>query len=95
MPFSYNDVSAIKTSLESAGFREMNFSVQPRECRADNTNDAVAGVVAGSPLAAEFEAANLMEEGRKAMESAFRSKYGDGPILDTMQAIVIEAAKPM
>ncbi len=95
MPFSFNDVSYIKTSLESAGFCAMEFSVQPRECRSDNINDAVTGVVAGSPLAAEFEAGNLMEEGRKAMESAFRSKYGDGPILDTMQAIVIEAAKPL
>jgi ubiquinone/menaquinone biosynthesis C-methylase UbiE len=95
MPFSFNDVSAIKTSLESAGFHAMDFSVQPRELRADNINDAVAGIVAGSPLAAEFEAGNLMEEGREAMVSAFKSKYGDGPILDTMQAIVIEATKPL
>jgi len=95
MPFSFNDVSFIKTLLESAGFRAMEFSVQPRECRAANIDDTVTGVVAGSPLAAEFEAGNLVEEGRKAMELAFRSSYGDGPILDTMQAIVIEATKPM
>lgn len=95
MPFSFNDVSAIKTLLESAEFCEMDFSVQPREFRADSIDNAVSGVVDGSPLGAEFEASNLMEEGRKAMKSAFRSKYGDGPVLDTMQAIVIEAAKPI
>ncbi len=95
MPFSFNDISTIKTLLEAAGFGAMEISVQPRECRADSINDLVMGVVDGSPLGAEFEAGNLIEEGRKAMASAFRSKYGDGPILDTMQAIVIEAAKPV
>ena len=95
MPFGYCNVSAIKATLESAGFRGMEISVQPGETRAGTVNDAVMGIVAGSPLAAELEARNLLEQGSAAVESALRSAYGDGPVVAPMQAIVFVAAKPV
>lgn len=95
MPFDYSDVSTIKATLESTGFRGMEIFVQPRESRAGSPSDAVMGIVAGSPLAAELEARNLMEQGREAVESALKSAYGDGPIAAPMQAIVFVATKPI
>jgi len=94
-PFSYCDISDIKATLESAGFRGMEISVQPRESEARSVDDVVMGLVAGSPLAAELENRGLMGEGRDAVESALISKYGDGPISAPMQAVVFIAEKPM
>jgi len=95
MPFGYCDVSTIKATLESAGFRGMEISVQPRESRASSPNEVVKGLVDGSPLAAELEARNLTEQGREAVESALKSSFGDGPIEAPMQAIVFVASKPL
>jgi SAM-dependent methyltransferase len=94
MPFSYNDISIIKASLELAGFGGMDIAVQPRESQADNVNDIVMGIVAGSPLAAEFESRGRFEEGCEAVAAALTAGFGDGPITIPMQAIVFAATKP-
>ncbi len=94
-PHGYNDISSIKTTLETAGFRGLEISVRPRRSRAASVNDVVVGFVAGSPLAAELESRDLVDEGREAVASALISAYGDGPFAAPMQAIVFIAAKPI
>jgi SAM-dependent methyltransferase len=94
MPFGYNDVSEIKTTLEAAGFRGMDICVQPRESCANSSKDIVMGAVAGSPLAAELEERSLTEQGQTSIETALKSSYGDGAIAAPMQAIIFAASKP-
>jgi ubiquinone/menaquinone biosynthesis C-methylase UbiE len=93
LPFSYCDVSDIKETLEAAGFADIAVDVQSRKSRADSTRDVVMGMVAGSPLAAEFEERGLTDQGRIAIESALISKYGEGEISAPMQAIIFSASK--
>jgi hypothetical protein len=94
MPFGYHDVGAIKEALESAGFLGMDIAVRPGTSEARSASDVVMGLVAGSPLAAELEARDLVAEGRDAVRRALVAKYGDGPISAPMQAIVFSAEKP-
>ena len=94
IPYSYSNVGDIKATLEEAGFRGMEISVQPREMQAGSANHVVMGLVAGSPLAAELEERGLTEQGRTAVESALKSAYGGGAISAPMQAVVFAATKP-
>ncbi len=93
LPFSYSDVSNIEETLAAAGFADIAFDVQSRQSRADSTYDVVTGMVAGSPLAAEFEERGLTDQGRTAIESALVSNFGEGEISAPMQAIIFSASK--
>lgn len=92
-PHSYCDLTEIKSALETAGFRGIDFFVQPRESRANSARDVAMGMVAGGPLGAELEKRGLAEKGVEAIEAALRATYGDGAISAPMQAIVVVASK--
>ena len=91
LPFGYSDVREITRTPQSAGFDAVEHAEEARVGNANSVDDAVRGIVDGSPLAAELEQEGLLIEGRDAVRRAVQEAFGDESIEVPMKAIVFSA----
>lgn len=92
-PHGYCDPDRIRGELEAAGFRDI--AIEPME-RQSTAPDARTGAVAycqGTPLRSEIEARNTvgLEKATRHATNAVRQRFGDGPIISRIKALVITA----
>lgn len=92
-PFAWYDLSVISDALQAAGFHTVEIEVQPRSSRASGPEQVAAGLVMGTPLAAEVAERETLslEEATRAVENVIARDFGSGPISAPMQAFQISA----
>lgn len=94
-PFGHHDVEPIRRQLGEAGFRsiEADFVTLPSVC--PSPRDAAVGQCHGSPLRSEIEArdATGLAAATNAVAAGLATRFGEGQISSTMQAIVFTAAR--
>jgi ubiquinone/menaquinone biosynthesis C-methylase UbiE len=94
-PFGHHDVEPIRRQLSEAGFRniEADFVTLPSVC--PSPRDAAVGQCHGSPLRSEIEArdATGLAAATNAVAAGLATRFGEGQISSTMQAIVCTATR--
>ena len=93
LPYGYSDISRIVEELQSAGFTNIDISVQPLTSHANSAGDIALGFGAGGPLANEVAARGILslKEVLQGLEKALEDEFGSGPCQAPMQAIQITA----
>ncbi len=93
LPYGYSDISLIVGELQSAGFTNIDISVQQLTSHANSPADIALGFGAGGPLANEVAARGTLslKEVLQGLEKALEEEFGAGPCQAPMQAIQITA----
>ena len=92
VPFGHTDIAGMTKHLRDAGFDRIRWSVARHDFRASSAAEIVLAFLSGTPLApfvAEHADPNAIAE---RLEAALIERYGDGRIVESMQAFVFEAA---
>lgn len=94
-PYGHHDVQTILDDLSEAGFANVESVVVALPSVCPTPRDAAIGVCHGSPLRSEIEARDPagLNPATDAAADALVTRFGDGPIESTMQAIVFTAAR--
>lgn len=92
-PYGHNDIPAISGQLRAAGFSGVEATVVTLPMTSPSARHSAVGGCQGSPLGAEVEARNPtgLAAATDAVETALKTRFGDGPMASTMQAIVFAA----
>lgn len=91
MPYGYHDVEVIRSELALAGFNgALTHEVVTASSRAESAHMTATALCQGSPLRADIEARapTRLQEATDAAAAALAEKFGDGPSVGRMQAIV-------
>ncbi len=91
LPYEYHDISKIKAQLQGVGFKDIHFSVMPRESSAPSAREVAMAYATGTPLAAQLAERGVEEIAMKEVQKAITDGYGDGAVTAPMQAITIVA----
>lgn len=96
VPYGYYDLYEIKNSLLSAGFGNINISVQPRTSEAASARDVALAFIAGSPLATHLADMGPPSESEvlESVERAVAGEFGASPSRAPMEAFQITARLP-
>jgi len=94
-PFSMNDMNLIRSLLEGAGFLKIVVERVPKFSISETAKDATTGLAQGGLIYNEIMKRNpaWMEEIMGAVEKELAEKYGPGPTMAPMSAIVSQAWK--
>ena len=93
MPHGYYDQTVIRRDLEAAGFAEINIEIVTRQSHAASARDAAIALTQGTPLRMELAERDPggLDAVTDATEAALRQRFGAGPIVGKIQALVITA----
>jgi SAM-dependent methyltransferase len=96
VPFAYNDPDRIRADLAAAGFARIIIDTVRLPTPAASAADAARGLCLGTPLRNELEARGpqALEGALQAATEALTSRFGDGAIEGTGQAVVVSATTP-
>lgn len=95
VPFGYHRLDPIRGSLEAAGFRDITISVLHRDKAVTNARDFARGLIFGIPLVDQVRARGADPEALfEEVVAAMGPILGDPPRA-RLQAIVVEATKPL
>jgi ubiquinone/menaquinone biosynthesis C-methylase UbiE len=98
-PFGFHDAELIRALLVGAGFRDVAHEWLKLPSVAGSPEDAVKGLVDGTPLAGqvrELGGEEALAGVRGAVEEEIRRRFpiGESPITTEMKALVCSAVKP-
>jgi ubiquinone/menaquinone biosynthesis C-methylase UbiE len=95
LPFSMNDLSLLKSSLEDAGFSKIVVERVRKVSISETAKDATAGLAQGGLIYNEIMKRNpaWMDEIMSVVEKELSEKYGAAPMMAPMSAIVSQAWK--
>jgi ubiquinone/menaquinone biosynthesis C-methylase UbiE len=93
IPHGYFDEGRIRADLAEAGFREVTVEEVTRQSHAASARDVAVALCMGTPIRMEILARdpNGLAEVTDRVEAAVRARYGDGPVLGKIQALVVTA----
>lgn len=92
VPFSYADPAEMEASLRRAGFQEVQIEKVAKPLIADRAEDFARGAIAGTPLAGQITEQGADPEAMiSRVANEFTRRFGDGPMLCDMAAIVVTA----
>jgi ubiquinone/menaquinone biosynthesis C-methylase UbiE len=92
-PHGHHDVELISKQLSEAGFRDITFVVVTLPTGCPSSHEAAIAQLQGSPISIEIEARDPtgLAAATEAAAAALAARFGEGPIVSTMQAIVFTA----
>jgi len=95
VPFGYADPKEIRSLLERNGFANATVENVKREARAPQAYGLASGLIDGNPVSdAILERGGLLKQVVATLEGNLRRKFGDGPLVSTLQAWVATGEKP-
>lgn len=94
-PYGYNDAAKISTILSQAGFSVVHFECVARKSRAPSAGTVALGICQGTPMRGDIEARSPagLDAVTANVEAALVDRFGPGPIVGNIQAIVFTAVK--
>jgi SAM-dependent methyltransferase len=94
VPFAYRGIGDAAAALEAAGFYRFEMGIVEQRSTAPSPRHVAIGLCQGMPLRDEIRARDpgRLYEATDAATDALTKRFGDGPIVGRMQAIVVEAA---
>ena len=93
VPHGYFDAVRIRADLVAAGFADIVIETVTRESHAPSARDAAVALCMGTPMRMEIVARepNGLAVVTNEVEAALRRRFGDGPVMGPIQALVVVA----
>jgi ubiquinone/menaquinone biosynthesis C-methylase UbiE len=93
-PHGYHDQSRIRADLTEAGFTEIAIETVTHLSKAGSPRDPAFAFCQGTPMRGEIESrgAPSLEAATERVAEALARRFGNGPIVGRMSALVISAA---
>ena len=94
VPYGYNDDAQIRADLTAAGFHKISIERVARKGEARTAREVAVAIVQGTPIRMEVLARDpqALDAVTDVAEKAVRDRYGAGPIVVPLQALVVTAA---
>src|SRR3954452_20757345 len=92
VPHGYHDADRITADLTAAGFGGVHLETVELDCTARSSADLARGYCRGTPLRAEIQARGDLEAATHAVATALERRFGSGPVVGRMAALVVSAA---
>ncbi|WP_210505688.1 class I SAM-dependent methyltransferase [Naasia sp. SYSU D00057] len=93
-PFGYADGDLIRSQVEAAGFTGVEVETVALPCRVRDARQAAEGICQGTPLRLQLEARGAdLEAVTASAAAAVAERFGSGPIVGRMQALVVSATR--
>jgi SAM-dependent methyltransferase len=94
VPHGDHDTDRIKADLQAAGLVCDNVETVELTGHAASAAGLAVGYCRGTPLRAEIEARGDLEDTTRAVAVAMERRYGTGPAIGRLGAVVIDAHRP-
>jgi SAM-dependent methyltransferase len=91
VPHGYHDPDRVTADLSEAGFGGVQVETVELDCKSRSAADLAFGYCRGTPLRAEIEARGDLETATDAVATALEHRFGAGPIVGRMAALVVSA----
>ena len=95
VPHGYHDADQVADDLAVAGFGDVAVEEVRLDCTGKTAAELARGYCRGTPLRAEIEARGELEAATDAVASALERRFGSGPVVGGMAALVVSAASPL
>jgi SAM-dependent methyltransferase len=95
VPHGYHDADQVAADLVTAGFDDVHIETVNLECTGKTATDLARGYCRGTPLRAEIEARGDLEVTTHAVATALERRFGSGPVVGRMAALVVSAVSPI
>jgi ubiquinone/menaquinone biosynthesis C-methylase UbiE len=92
----YNDIETVATDLTAAGFASVHFVKVSKTTFSASAREAAVANCYGGMLRAQIDklAPGRLDEITDAVEAAFATRFGNGPIEAPLHALLFKAVKP-
>jgi SAM-dependent methyltransferase len=94
VPHGYADVEVLVADLRTGGLHDAETTTVTLEGRAGSAAGLGVGYCTGTPLRAQIEARGDLGTATAAVARAMTAELGEGPVVGTMAAVVVEATAP-
>ena len=94
VPHGYHDADAVAADVAAGGLVDVRIENVALECRSPSAAVLARGYCRGTPLRPEIEARGDLDETARALEAALTERFGSGPVVGRMEALVVSAAAP-
>jgi SAM-dependent methyltransferase len=94
VPHGYHDPDLVTADLTAAGFGGVHIETVELECTGKTAADLARGYCRGTPLRAEIEARGDLEATTRELTAALERRFGPGPVIGRMAALVVSAHTP-
>lgn len=96
IPHGYHDVGRIEADLAAAGFTDIAIETKAALAKAQSPRDVAIAFCQGTPMRGEIEARGTpsLAEVTDATTALLASRYGPGPLADTITAHIATARWP-
>lgn len=94
VPHGYHDTTLVATDLAKAGFDGVHIETVELECRSPSAAALARGYCRGTPVRAEIEARGDLDATTQRVEAALTERFGSGPVVAGMSALVVNATAP-
>jgi SAM-dependent methyltransferase len=91
VPHGYHDVDRVAADLTTAAFGGVHVETVELDCMGRSAADLARGYCRGTPLRAEIEARGDLEATTSAVATALEHRFGSGPVVGRMAALVVSA----
>jgi len=95
VPHGYHDTDLIAADLTTAGFSGLAIEKVQLACTARSAAELARGYSRGTPLRAEIEARGDLDTTARALTTALEDRFGSGPVVGSMTALVVSASTPL
>jgi hypothetical protein len=93
VPHGYSDVEVLVSDLRAGGLHGAETTTVTLEGRAESAADLATGYCTGTPLRAQIEARADLGATTTAVGEAMTAELGEGPVVGSMSAVVVEATR--
>jgi SAM-dependent methyltransferase len=93
VPHGYHDADLVASDLTMAGLGGVHVETVELDCTARSAGDLARGYCRGTPLRPEIEARGQLESTTHAVETALERRFGPGPVVGRMSALVVSASE--
>jgi SAM-dependent methyltransferase len=95
VPHGYHDVERVAADLTTARFDGVQVETVELDCTGMGAADLARGYCRGTPLRPEIEARGDLEATTRAVATALERRFGSGPVVGHMAALVVSADTPL
>jgi SAM-dependent methyltransferase len=94
VPHGYHAEDRVAADLTTAGFGGVHVETVELDCTGRGASDFARGYCRGTPLRAEIESRGDLEATTRAVATALERRFGSGPVVARMAALVVSADTP-